>query len=345
LREPSRSTGFDAVRLIAALGVLFTHAYATRGVLLEEPVWQTIPGILNAATAAVCCFFAISGYLVTQSFVQRADHWRGLRDFILARVLRIFPAFIVCLLCAMALGAVITTLTFVDYLLHADTWRYLYANVLLQNFNTLPGVFATNPNGAGVNGSIWTIPLEVGMYGATLLFGMLQAWRGRWPAVAAVVVLLLWCLLAPRWFVFFPHDGHTVAYLVMCYAVGVLWAVWRVRQRDTFVLLLTMVIVFLVLFNAEVNLDVSRVFAALAVALGALWIGRMRFAPLGWAKQFGDLSYGVFLYSSLIQQTLIWRFPEISLVALLLWSAILSLIAALVSWHLIEKRALRLKRG
>jgi peptidoglycan/LPS O-acetylase OafA/YrhL len=319
--------------------------------LIEEPIWKLIPGILNAATAAVCCFFAISGYLVTQSFISRANgvgrssNARGIAAFIAARVLRIFPAFLVCLLCAILLGAFVTSVPFGDYWRNADTWRYFYANALLQNFNALPGVFTNNPNGSGVNGSIWTIPLEVGMYGATLLFGVLQAWRNRWRALLAVIAMIAWCLLWPSWFVFFPHEGHSTAYLVACYMLGTLWAVWRIDQRTTVLFATCAALIFVASFVAQANLDVARIFAVVAIALTALFVGRLRFPALGWATRFGDLSYGVFLYSSLIQQVLIWAYPRIMLAELLLASVALSAAAALLSWHLVEKRALRLKPG
>jgi peptidoglycan/LPS O-acetylase OafA/YrhL len=64
------------------------------------------------------------------------------------------------------------------------------------------------------------------------------------------------------------------------------------------------------------------------------------------AGRFGDLSYGLYIYAFPVQQTLIWQLKD-----QLSWGALLALtiatttVLAFASWHLVEKRALRLKPG
>jgi peptidoglycan/LPS O-acetylase OafA/YrhL len=337
--------GFDLVRLLAALGVVFSHSFATIGQLANEPIWRVVPGIFNAATASVGCFFAISGFLVTRSFLARATSARGVASFVLARVLRIFPAFIVCLIASTLLGAIVTTLTSQAYWSSPQTWDYLWQNLTLRRVNELPGVFTSNVHGRGINGSIWTIPLEVGMYVATLAFGLLAAWRGRWRAAIVALALVAWCYLAPQTFVFFIQQERNAAYAVLCYAIGTIWAVWNVNQAWTLRAAMALAVAFVVAFVQNVDLDVARLFAFAVVALVALYVGRMQWSWMSQASRFGDLSYGVFLYSSPIQQTLVWAMPGIGLLALLGASSALALVTAFLSWYLIEKRALRLKRS
>ena len=57
-----RSSGFDALRLIAAMGVLWSHSDAVQGVPLEEPILKATAGIVNAGTLSLSTFFAISDY-------------------------------------------------------------------------------------------------------------------------------------------------------------------------------------------------------------------------------------------------------------------------------------------
>jgi peptidoglycan/LPS O-acetylase OafA/YrhL len=338
-----RYPGFELLRLLAAVGVLFSHGYALVGRIADEPVWQIVPGILNAATASVGVFFAISGYLVTSSFLERADSARGVLDFVAARFLRIFPAFAACLLLTVLLGAVITTQPPAAYWSSTQTWDYLWRNLLLGRVNELPGVFSENIYGSGVNGSIWTIPLEVGMYVATLAFGLIGTWRGRWRTVLVCATLVAWCYLAPSTFVFFRNEHNHPAYAVLCYAIGATWVVWRVSNARTWPFALATLVVFIVHFVTTTDINVSRLFAFAAVALFALFIGRLQWPSLAAASRYGDLSYGIFLYSFPIQQTLVWAKPTIGLHYLLLWSLLLSLAMAWLSWHLIEKYALRLK--
>ena len=57
-----------------------------------------------------------------------------------------------------------------------------------------------------------------------------------------------------------------------------------------------------------------------------------------------DLSFGVYIYAFPVQQTLIWLARgRLSGAVLLALSAAVTCILAFLSWHLVEKWALRLK--
>src|SRR5690606_24424688 len=70
------------------------------------------------------------------------------------------------------------------------------------------------------------------------------------------------------------------------------------------------------------------------------------FLPVRGIKCFGklgDASYGIYIYSFPIQQTLVWFF-KMDASILMIYSILLSIVFGYLSWHLIEKRALRLKK-
>ena len=54
----------------------------------------------------------------------------------------------------------VTTLPLARYFTDAGTLRYFAGSAILLPVWDLPGVFQTNP-GPGVNGSIWTLPIEM----------------------------------------------------------------------------------------------------------------------------------------------------------------------------------------
>ena len=60
--------------------------------------------------------------------------------------------------------------------------------------------------------------------------------------------------------------------------------------------------------------------------------------------RWGDLSYGTYLYGFPVAQTLSWAFGDrLPFVGHILLALAISLIFAFASWHLVEKRAMRIK--
>ena len=119
----------------------------------------------------VLIFFVLSGYLITGSFVRSGNLWR----FFCSRALRIFPALILAVFfCAYCLGPLVTTLSVEEYLSSNQTWNYFKYNTLLYDgirFR-LPGVFEELPRSGGVNGSLWTLPIELLMYFYVAVLGI-----------------------------------------------------------------------------------------------------------------------------------------------------------------------------
>ena len=102
---------------------------------------------------------------------------------------------------------------------------------------------------------------------------------------------------------------------------------------------------------------VVLVVASLALLLGwpllALWLTvptlTLLFAMtatsgLRSAGRFGDVSYGIYIYAFPAQQTFIWLYKDsLGFWQLLAASAAVTVVLAFLSWHLVEKLALRFK--
>jgi peptidoglycan/LPS O-acetylase OafA/YrhL len=145
---------FDAIRLFAALVVVYGHAFALTG--------TAVPAIFGnyVSTIAVKVFFIISGYLVIDSWRRDPSVFR----YLSRRSLRIFPGLLVCtLLTAFLLGPLLTSLPLSQYFTSPLLSRYLL-NIILRPQMLLPGVFEHNTYPNAVNGSLWTLPIEFGMY-------------------------------------------------------------------------------------------------------------------------------------------------------------------------------------
>src|SRR5579862_815986 len=109
-----RQNNFDALRLIAATSVIFSHAFLLgEGTQDPEPLMRLTGGQTILGVVGVFVFFTISGFLVTQSFETTGSPL----VFLAKRGLRIFPGLLLCLLvCAFVIGPLVTSLPVSDYL-------------------------------------------------------------------------------------------------------------------------------------------------------------------------------------------------------------------------------------
>ncbi|WGS47768.1 acyltransferase (plasmid) [Burkholderia sp. JSH-S8] len=326
------TNNFDFLRLSAAFMVLYSHQFALLG--LPEP------GFGNGFTfgsIGVAIFFTISGYLVTQSW-ERDPH---VLRFAMKRFLRIWPGlFAATMLAAFVLGPLVSRLPASEYFHHPSLWHYLN-NLRLKMTFELPGVFEHNPYPDAVNGSTWTIPFEVRWYLYLLVGGALTLMRRRRIVLVAAV------LLAMHHFAVYKAEINPVrAYstefgLYFC-AGALMWLYrdkWATRRRTG--------IVLAALTGAAAYLAGQTLLGALLlVAPLVVMIGEAATPYLRRFGRFGDLSYGVYIYAFVVQQTLAWRFGNsLPFVACLALTTVITLACAWLSWHLIEKPALSLKNG
>lgn len=200
------SNNFDAIRLMAALLVLVSHQLFLLGRTQPFIAGRTLGEI------GVFVFFVISGYLVAESWC-RDPH---LVRFGLRRFLRIWPALAVATVLIALAGILITTLPVDGYIGYA-TWHFIVRNLQLRIVYDLPGVFATSPAGAmsAVNGSWWSIPLEMKCYLYLAVLGLIGL-RRRWFVVLALAtVVFLYARTLPGHSA--ANDSHNLRFLCIAY--------------------------------------------------------------------------------------------------------------------------------
>lgn len=328
------------MRLIAAYAVLFAHSYAlARGTPGTDPVSRVLriwwgQGL---GTLAVVIFFVISGFLISASYLHREN----LFAFAEARFLRIFPALLVCVLfCVFVVGAWVTTIPVLEYLKHPGTWSYVWHNITLfpgVRFR-LPGVFQDNPWPGGVNGSLWTLPIELYMYCMVMLIGALGILKHRASFNALALILLVALFALKKGWV--PAEGIPIKHtaLVMAYLAGVFFYVNREFIPLNMAVLL-LVIATLLLFHGTVLWLIVQVFGLTYIVL---FIALHPGVKLPNMDRYGDFSYGIYIYAFPVQQLVIKYMTEDPL-AVLLYSTLIVFPLAMLSWRFIEKPALELK--
>lgn len=145
----SKENAFTGIRIIGALIVVYEHFVVLTKFNL--PCFE-LRGI------AVNIFFFLSGFWVTRSFFTS----KSLVEFYRKRIKKIFPPYLTVVFLSAFLLVFLSTLNAKVYYTDSGFWKYLLANITTMNFihPGLPGVF----NGEPVNGSLWTIKIELGFY-------------------------------------------------------------------------------------------------------------------------------------------------------------------------------------
>jgi peptidoglycan/LPS O-acetylase OafA/YrhL len=329
-----RDNNFQLLRFFAATAVILFHSYALTNHWTDEPLWRLAPE-LNFGSLGVKIFFVVSGFLVTGSWESR----RRLAPFATARALRIYPGLVAATLFTIAVAGAASTVPFGAFITDPATFDYAWRTALGWELrDRLPGAFASNPFPDAVNGSMWTLPIELRLYVAVAVAGLagLLARRVAWLAAIAVATTIF--VAQPAWFPLAPNDQVTRE-LALLFALGSLAWCWRAR----------------------VVVSLPAALAALAViAWNPAGIGRgpllepllayvvlvAAYHPmLQWPafNRAGDYSYGLYVYSFPMQQLLVQFLPGATPARLFALAMPAALVVAALSWHVVEKPALGLK--
>lgn len=328
--DRSHYNNFDAIRIVAAFLVLYSHQFALTG--RPEPSFL---GLHSWGGLAVIVFFVVSGYLVTSSWYNDPNVLR----FAARRILRLWPALtVIVVLTAYGLGAWVTALPLGDYWKHPATLDYLRI-LKMQIHYVLPGVFTNNPYAGGVNGSLWTIPLEVRCYVVLALAGLLQLLRWRTIWLALIAVYLAWFLFKSSADVTgHVHYGRELSAFFLCgSALFLLKQRW---ERRPLAWLLGLGALGLLLWWAG-----WRYTATLAtLPLVILYMGTRSTPVIRRFGRWGDPSYGAYLIAFPVQQTVIfYTWPTLGFAGTLMLALGVTTVLAYTSWHGIEKQALKWK--
>jgi peptidoglycan/LPS O-acetylase OafA/YrhL len=284
------------------------------------------------------------------------------------RFLRIFPGFWVCLLVTAFVLA--PALYYVREDTLAGFWdlmpspvRYVTSNFWTSMAQYGIGDLLTNtPYGQLVHrsvfdGSLWSLRYEMLCYVLVLVLMVVGATRRRTGlllvAFGVLVGLMLQDWIAHDRFgvgevhlqrVVLPVVGDiNLALMVPLAAVFLLGGLAACRPQH-FVVDARLAALAALVAVGTMRYGGFDVFGVLAFAYVVLWMATLRTPRL---KEIGvrqDWSYGVYIYAFPIQMCLAQiGVQKLGYVVYLIASVGLSLVAGFVSWHLVEKRAMKLK--
>lgn len=361
-RFDSRSNAIGLLRHVLASVVLVAHSWQV-GFNAENPTVRFFSGQTQLGSLGVFGFFALSGFLVTGSGVKLSAG-----RFMWHRVLRILPGLWVCLACCAFVIAPIVAFAHGQGPL--GFWRapdgpagYFTRNLFASMEQvTISGLFADTPYGNGhpttFNAPMWSLRFELLCYlgvGVLCAFGILR--RARW-------VVLLLCMLFSAALITQTLRGATLATPKPFPGIigpVPLFGLFNVHEL--------VILGFLFLFGAVLQLYKHRVplHGSVAIVAAVVLVGSLRlggflavglaayaylllYAAVALPKRLDaigrswDYSYGIYIYGYPMQLVLasagVYR---LGLVGYTVLSMLATMVFAVPSWHLVEKRAMRLK--
>ena len=177
----TRVQGVDALRGIGALAVFVCHLNQYWS-FLHLP--GKLPQLSALAAHGVDLFIVISGFCLAFPLTRQPRPSVDAVPFWKRRALRILPAYYVALLAAFALAVL------------PATWHLLVESPAsggdLAAYALFVQTWIPSTTGA-INGSLWSVSLEVHLY---LVFPLLVAWWRRWGLWSLLVAS---CLLSVAW--------------------------------------------------------------------------------------------------------------------------------------------------
>lgn len=211
----------DALRGIAALLVLFTHAFdlavsdAYGWNYASNPEgWRWARASLGHGGFLVWCFFMISGVCIHQSISQSLARGQfNWKQYALARITRIYPLFL------LGLGLALLAWAFHEDFgegYNATPWREFAASLFsLQIFTTPFPAYETS----------WSLSCEMIYYAAwPIILFLMRGHVGRASAFSLISVLLVIGGIMVLWKV--GHRLETSAFVEGAWTVAVLFPVW-----------------------------------------------------------------------------------------------------------------------
>ncbi|MBI2682842.1 MAG: acyltransferase [Acidobacteriales bacterium] len=351
--ESRRSNCFDFLRFLAAFAVVVQHGtyHFDLKLLWLEPNgrWWFYDG--------VPLFFILSGMLVYRSAEKCILGGHPVRDYFTNRFLRIAPAIytylVVTVIVLLALGAMswrsMFTLQFAGWSL---------ATILLAPIYN-PPMF--RPIGLGaINGSLWTIPVEIGFYAMVPIFvwaarrsGFARTMSTIWGFALISMTVLWW--LGLQGMERMPYKLFHVTFLAHLgyFALGMCWSkLWAQTYQSGWLAALCAALYVLVrivwLGPKELSNPLETLAWAIPLSYAAIWFAYHGPRLLGrWTEKVGDLSFGVYIWHGVVLNVMLYLGVKESAIGRSWMAHALLIVGTLAmasaSWWFVEKRALQLK--
>jgi peptidoglycan/LPS O-acetylase OafA/YrhL len=339
---PGTDNNYNLIRFACACAVLFTHSFAlATGDGNMEPLRKSLG--LTLGDISVDIFFFISGLLVTASLLKT----KSTNIFLWSRFLRIYPAlFVMLVITVFGMGLFFTNLPWKSYLGDRAVYSYfLHCVSLVKGVSwVLPGVFLSNPFKEAVNGSLWSLPFEIYMY--LILCALFITLRFFCPRQLKIFKILL-VFIALSFTALFIISHLLFASSLVWFRISSLFFVGAAYFILKEHIILSTRFFAISLFALLLSILNPKVFFVIYPLILPYLVTYLAYIPSGFIRtyqRFGDYSYGIYIYGFPVQQSLAALIPGISILEMISFSFLCTIPIAMLSWHLLEHKVLKLKK-
>ncbi|NLB01737.1 MAG: acyltransferase, partial [Methanomicrobiales archaeon] len=269
------------------------------------------------------------GYLIAMSWISTASPLK----FAWKRFLRVVPALVLAIFITLfVIGPLMTSLSSGEYFSALFSPEGIATAPFFEDGSAI-GLFQENP-WTYVNGSLWTIPVEVAMYGVIALLGIAGLLR-RWGAIPALIIVN-----ALAWIYWFDDPRMAKVRFTLYFLIGAY--LYLNRERITYRPVIAGALLLLLILPVMTPLQTMA--GVIAIPYLTIYAAHLPVPYLNTFGRSGDFSYGIYIYHYPVQQTLIQATGNMLLLPALFGLSFAATFAlAFFSWHVVEKRALAAK--
>ncbi len=336
-----RQNNYDFLRVFAALCITFTHSFNLLKLNEQEFLMRLTNQNVDFSFIGLTIFFSISGYLIAKS----ADTSISFKNYLWKRFLRIQPLLIVvCMLSVFVLGPIFTTDSIANYFSNISSYTYFRNIMPLFGIQfTLPNVFTNNIAEPGINGSMWTLIVEERLYVFIgLIFLSKQLFKKLFILLIALfnLIYIIHIGFYDKHLFDYLNGGNVYYALIFINASLFYFLKIDFTKYSKSIMFYVLVLACLYLSSFYIIKDSIQI---LLIPLLVIAFANIK-GFTNKAGKYGDFTYGIYIFSFPVQQILISeKLINNNPLLLFLFTLIIVLPMAYLSWHLLEKKMLRLK--
>ena len=267
--------------------------------------------------------------------IDSLNRSKNILDYFWKRIIRLYPGLIGVLVITLILVVIINP----NVIESRSFWTYFPNSILLYgNQYTIDTIFETNPYKNIVNGSLWTLCYEFTCY---IFLILLIVFRKKILLqelmILAILIITLILYNTTNNFSILNLSSKELFRFSSYFFAGSFLFYYKSLLKKVNLLIISITLILLSVILGFFD----WFFPLFSYVILFIGIKSTKFIN-NIGKKIGDLSYGVYIYGFLIQQTLMYYF-KLDVFSLIFISLAISLIFGYLSWKYVEKPTLKFK--